>query len=460
MTTKPFSVVGKRVVVAGAARSGIAAAQLLVRRGARVTLSDVRPSLPESRELEAGGITLELGGHTLPTFSDADLVVMSPGVPAHQPAIEAARAAGAAIIGELELASRWLSGRIVAITGTKGKSTTTTLTGRMLEAGGLKVAVGGNIGNALSAQVDQSTADTIHVVEASSFQLETIETFHPWVAVLLNFSPDHLDRHATVEQYAAAKGRIFENQVESDWVVLNADDPASLEIARNVRAQRLLVSMETTLAEGICLENATIVRRTGGESLPLLPLASVRLLGRHLLTDVMAAAAVAHIAGVSPAAMTAAVEGFTGLEHALEPVTWIGGVQFVNDSKATNVEAARRAIESFGEALVVILGGRFKGGDFGDLAEPLSARGASVVAIGESRPLIAAALGSRINLQEAADIRSAVRQAFALAAPGGTVLLAPACASFDMFRDYAERGRVFKQEARKLEEEWNGTREQ
>jgi UDP-N-acetylmuramoylalanine--D-glutamate ligase len=204
MTTTPFSVVGKRAVVAGAARSGIAAAQLLVRRGARVTLSDVRPALPESRELEANGITLELGGHRIPTFTAADLIVVSPGVPTRQPAIEAARAAGATVIGELELASRWLSGRVVAITGTKGKSTTTTLAGRMLSAGGLRVLVGGNIGNALSSQVDQSTVDTIHVIEASSFQLEDIETFHPWVAVLLNFSPDHLDRHATVEAYAAA----------------------------------------------------------------------------------------------------------------------------------------------------------------------------------------------------------------------------------------------------------------
>jgi len=460
MTTTPFSVVGKRVVVAGAARSGIAAAHLLVRKGAKVTLSDVRQALPESRELEAGGITLELGGHTLPTFTNADLIVVSPGVPTRQPAIEAARAAGATVIGELELASRWLSGRVVAITGTKGKSTTTTLAGRMLAAGGLEVLVGGNIGNALSTQVDQSTVDTIHVIEASSFQLEGIDGFHPWIAVLLNFSPDHLDRHASVEEYAAAKGRIFENQDESDWVVLNADDPASLDIARNVRARRLMVSLNEKLADGICIDDGAIVRRTGGESAPLVPLTSVRLIGRHLLTDVMAAAAVAHLAGVAPAAMTAAVEGFTGLEHALEPVTRIGGVQFINDSKATNVEAARRAIESFERGLVVILGGKFKGGDFADLADALAARQAAVVSIGESRPLIAEALGARVGVHEAQDMRGAVRQAFALAAPGGTVLLAPACASFDMFRDYAERGTVFKQEARKLEEEWNGTREQ
>ena len=353
-----------------------------------MTLSDVRQSLPEAAELEAAGIALELGGHTAATFAAADLIVLSPGVPRNQPVIEAARSGGAEVIGELELASRWLAGRIVAITGTKGKSTTTTLTGRMLEAGGHKVLVGGNIGHALSAQVEASTAETIHVVEASSFQLEGIETFHPWIAVLLNFSPDHLDRHATVDEYAAAKARIFENQSAADWAVLNADDPASLAIARDAHARRLMLSMTEQLGRRHRARRAA--RSSGaseGGSEPLVPLTSIRLLGRHLLVDVMAASAVAHIAGVQPAAMTAAVEGFTGLEHALEPVTHIAGVQFVNDSKATNIEAARRAIESFGEGLVVILGGRFKGGDFADLAGPLAARRATVIAIGEvARP--------------------------------------------------------------------------
>ena len=456
----PFSVDGKRVVVAGAARSGVAAAQLLVRRGAIVTLSDVRDELPEGGELESQGVALELGGHTHATFSNADLIVLSPGVPSRQPVIDTARAAGVAVMGELELASRWLSGRIVAITGTKGKSTTTTLAGRMLEAGGHKVLVGGNIGHALSAQVDDSTADTIHVVEASSFQLEGIETFHPWVAVLLNFSPDHLDRHASVEEYAAAKGRIFENQTATDWAVLNADDPPSLAIARASRARRLMLSVTEQLADGVVIDQGSIVQRSGGASQPLVPLTSIRLLGRHLLVDVMAASAVAHIAGVEPAAMTAAVEGFTGLEHALEPVTEIAGVQFVNDSKATNIEAARRAVESFGDGLVVILGGRFKGGDFADLLPPLAARHATVIAIGESRERIAAALGRDVAVREAADMHGAVRQAFTAAAPGSTVLLAPACSSFDMFQDYAERGRIFKQEARKLEMEWKATREQ
>jgi UDP-N-acetylmuramoylalanine--D-glutamate ligase len=222
----------------------------------------------------------------------------------------------------------------------------------------------------------------------------------------------------------------------------------------------VLLSMATQLAEGVVLENGTIVRRSAGKSEALVPVASVRLLGRHLLVDVMAASAVAHIVGVAPEAMTAAVEGFHGLEHALEPVTQIAGVQFVNDSKATNIESARRAVESFGEGLIVILGGRFKGGDFGDLAAPLIERRATVVAIGESRDRIVSALSAKVAVHEAADMRSAVRQAFAAAAPGSTVLLAPACSSFDMFRDYAERGRIFKQEARALELEWNETREQ
>ncbi len=302
------------------------------------------------------GVTLELGGHTEGTLTAADLVVMSPGVPTRQPAIDAARTRGIPVIGELELASRWLRGRVIAITGTKGKSTTTTLTGRMLEAGGHRVLVGGNIGHALSAQVDQSTEDTIHVVEASSFQLESIQSFHPWISVLLNFSPDHLDRHASVEEYAGAKSRIFANQDSGDWAVLNADDSETLALAEGSRVRRVLFSLEGDPTAEFVVSDDNIVRRTRAGEEPLIPLSSVRLLGRHLLGDVLAAAAVAVLAGVTAEAMTKAVEGFTGLEHALEPVAMVGGVQFVNDSKATNIEAARRAIESFDDGLVVILG--------------------------------------------------------------------------------------------------------
>jgi UDP-N-acetylmuramoylalanine--D-glutamate ligase len=460
MTADTFSVRGRQVAVVGAARSGVAAAELLVRRGARVTLTDVKPQLDDEDRLRAAGVELELGGHNEATLVTADLVVLSPGVPTQQPALEAVRRAGVPIIGELELASRWLRGRIVAITGTKGKSTTTTLTGRMLEAGGHRVLVGGNIGHALSAQVDASTEDTIHVVEASSFQLEATQTLRPWIAVLLNFSPDHLDRHASVEEYAQAKARIFANQLAEDWAVLNADDPAALEVALKPRARQLFFSTQQALPEGVFIAGDTITRRTREGDRPLVPLSAIRLLGPHLVADVVAASAIASIVGVDPAAMRRAVEGFSGLEHALEPVTEISGVRFVNDSKATNIEAARRAIESFDDGVVVIMGGRFKGGAFQDLESALVARRATVIAIGEAKPLIHDAFGDRVEVRDAADMPSAVRTAFACAAPGRTVVLAPACASFDMFRDYAERGRVFKQAVRRLQEEWNGTREQ
>jgi UDP-N-acetylmuramoylalanine--D-glutamate ligase len=448
--TTPFSVERKRVVVVGAARSGVAAAELLVRRGAIVTLTDARPAIEQAETLRAQGVSLALGGHSDAGLSTADLVVLSPGVSPRQSDVAAARASGVPVIGELELASRWLRGRIVAITGTKGKSTTTTLTGRMLDAAGQRVLVGGNIGLALSAQVEASTDDTIHVVEASSFQLETTDTFHPWIAVLLNFSPDHLDRHADEREYAAAKARIFANQTRDDWAVVNADDPGVLAMASRARSRMLAFSATPAAGADVFIEQAVIVRRGADGVRPLVPVSSIRLLGRHLTADVLAAAAVASLCGVDAAAMTRAVEGFTGLEHALEPAGEVRGVRFVNDSKATNIEAALRAIESIDDGLVVILGGRFKGGSFTTLAPALQARHASVVAIGEAAPLIEESLEGAVPVQRGGDLADAVRTAFARARPGDTVLLAPACASFDMFRDYAERGRTFKQEVRHL----------
>ena len=445
-----FSVEGSRVTVAGAARSGLAAAELLARRGARVTLSDARHELPEGERLRSLGVALELGGHVRETFTSADLVVLSPGVAPEQDAVRAARERGIPVIAEIELASRWLQGRVIAITGTKGKSTTTALTGRMLEAAGFKVTVGGNIGSPLSAQVSESTPETFHVVETSSFQLEQIDTFHPWIAVMLNLSPDHLDRHPDVAAYAAAKARIFENQNASDFAVINADDPAVLEIARRGRATARRFSLAGTIGRGTVIEDGWIVDRRGDLSEPLVPLDAIHLLGPHLVHDVMAAATVGAIAGAAPAAMTAAVDAFPGLEHAMELVAEVGGVRFVNDSKATNVESALRSIESFDHGLVLIAGGRFKGGDLRRLREPLRARARAVVAIGEARPLLCEALGDIVPVEEAGSLADAVARAHALAQPSGVVLLAPACASFDMFRDYAERGRIFKEEVRKL----------
>jgi UDP-N-acetylmuramoylalanine--D-glutamate ligase len=440
-----FDVNGKRVTVVGAARSGIAAAELLAQRGARVTLSDARSSAPDAEPLRRLDVQLELGGHQPATFTGADLVVLSPGVPPEQPVVQAARDRGVPVIAEIELAFRWLQGRVIAITGTKGKSTTTALTGRMLEASGYSVTVGGNIGSPLSAQVTSSTPDMLHIVEASSFQLEEIDTFRPWIAVMLNFSPDHLDRHPTVERYGAAKARIFENQQPEDWAVINADDPAVLDLARRARARTRLFAPQSSIAEGTVVDDGWIVSRGAGSTTPLVPLSAIHLLGSHLVSDVMAAATVGAIAGAAPALMTSAVESFRGLEHAMELVREIGGVRFVNDSKATNVESARRSIESFAGGLVPIIGGRYKGGDLRLLRDPLMARAKAVVAIGEAKPLIHEALAGAVEVCDAETLDEAVARAFALAKPAGVVLLAPACSSFDMFRDYADRGRRFKE---------------
>jgi UDP-N-acetylmuramoylalanine--D-glutamate ligase len=434
----------------GAARSGLAASALLTARGARVTLSESRQEIPEAASLEAQGIALEVGGHRPATFEEADLIVLSPGVPPDQPVIASARARGIPVISEIELASRWLKGRIVAITGTKGKSTTTTITGRMLERSGFKVTVGGNIGAPLSAQVDLTTPETLHIVEVSSFQLQEIVTFRPWIAVMMNFSPDHLDRHPSVEAYAAAKARIFENQGEGDWAVVNADDGPAVKLAEHAQARRYRFARRTAIAEGMVVEAGWIVEKRGHDRRRLIPLSAIHLLGPHLVDDVLAAASVGALVGAPPSAMTDAVDGFRGLEHAMELVAEIDGVRFVNDSKATNVESALRSIESFERGLVPIIGGRFKGGDLSVLRFALARRARAVVAIGEARGLVRGALEATVPIYEAESLEAAVRRGFELARPGGVVLLAPACASFDMFRDYAERGTRFKEEVRKL----------
>ena len=441
-----FAVRGKRVVVVGGAASGVAAARLLVERGAAVTLTDLRPALDAAADLASLGVTLALGSHPERLLRESDLVVLSPGVPAAQPSVAAARAAGVPVVGEVELASRWLRGRLVAITGTKGKSTTTALTGRILEAAGARALVGGNIGTPLASQVAGSTPETVHVVEVSSFQLETTETFHPWIAALLNLSADHLDRHASVEEYAAAKARIFARQTARDIAVANADDARALAMASAGRARVVRFAREARIDDGVTVDGGWIVDRGAGGDTRLVQTSDVRLIGPHLLADVLAAAAIARVVGAAPAAVAGAVSSFAGLEHAMELVGEIRGVRFVNDSKATNIDAARQAIETFGRGLVVIMGGRFKGGDLRLLRPVLASRGASVVAIGEAAPLMEEAFDGAAIVRTAASMAEAVRLAMAAAAPGGSVLLAPACASFDMFENYAARGRAFKAE--------------
>ena len=438
-----------RVVVVGAARSGIAAAEQLARRGAIVTLTEVRDGFEGAERLRAAGVHIELGGHQPDTLAAADLVVVSPGVPVEQPVFDGARERGVEIIGELELASRWVRGRVLAVTGTKGKSTTTTLLGRMLTAARRSVLVGGNIGVPLSTQVDASTPDTLHVVETSSFQLETTTTFRPWIAVWLNVADDHLDRHANVESYAAAKARIFANQTAEDWALINADDPVVRARSEGVVAQHVSFALSGGADAGFVVDGDWIVKRTTAGAEQLVPLSAVELPGRHMLNNVLAATAAASIAGATPMAMTEALRGFHGLAHVMEPAGEVGGVRFVNDSKATNVEAASRSIESFA-GVVAIIGGRFKGGDLRRLREPVSGSARAVVAIGDAAPRVRDALSDVVPVVTADSMREAVVRGYDLAVPDGVVLLAPACASFDWFRDYAERGERFKDEVRQL----------
>ena len=421
-------------------------------------LTETRDSFDAADRLRAQGVELELGGHSAGTLAAADLVVTSPGVATEQPVFDAARRRGTEIIGELEFASRWVAGRIIAITGTKGKSTTTTLIGRMLNASGQNAILGGNIGTPLSAQVEQSTPETIHVVEASSFQLETTTTFHPWIAVWLNLADDHLDRHPTLETYAAAKARIFANQGANDWAVLNADDPTVMAHAARAKARQVLFSPAGVVRDGFVVDGEWIVRRTTAGMERLVPITAVELAGRHMLNNVLAAVATTSIAGLDGEDMVKALRGFHGLPHVMEPVAQVRGVRFVNDSKATNVEAARRSIESF-DRVVAIVGGRYKGGDFGALADALASRGRAVVAIGEAAARVRAALSGVVPVLDARSMQEAVARAYEAAAPDGIVLLAPACSSFDWFRDYAERGEIFKQEVERLRDAIEGERE-
>jgi UDP-N-acetylmuramoylalanine--D-glutamate ligase len=452
---------GKSAVVVGMARSGVAAAEFLLGRGARVVATDLKPAAefpPEVTGLKKKGAKLALGAHDPGTFTGVDLVVVSPGVPWDLPELIAARRAGVEVMAELELGFRCLEGTVAAITGTKGKSTTTAALGAMLKQAGKDVRVGGNIGEAVTGLVEGSTADTIFVLEVSSFQLEGTQAFHPQVAVFLNLSPDHLDRHASLEEYAQAKARIFRNQTVDDWAVVNADDPGVLALAREGRAQLLpfhprpdapLPEDRRGSAAFFAEDEARLRRRSAVET--LFPLSSVRLPGAHLAGDLLAAAAAARLLGATPEAVESAVRGFSGVEHVLERMAEIGGVAFFNDSKATNVESARKSIEAFNGPLLVVMGGRYKGGDFHELAGPLSTRGKAVLAIGEAKDRIVAALGSSLPVIPCASLAEAVDKAWAEAERGDTILLAPACSSFDMFEDYAARGRAFKDEVRRLE---------
>jgi UDP-N-acetylmuramoylalanine--D-glutamate ligase len=444
----------KRVLVLGLARTGIATARFCIARGARVTAIDDRGAeqLGEAvSELQKIGCTLAFGADQSHLFGQQDLIVPSPGVPANHPGLAAAREARVPIWSEIELAWRFLRGRLIGVTGSNGKTTTTSLIGHILAGSGKPVSVAGNIGTPLIAHVDESKNDSITVAELSSFQLELIDSFRPDISVLLNLTPDHLDRHSSFEDYARAKLRIFANQTERDAVVINADDPASAERAP-LRPQVFWFSRKKRVVSGAYLRNGQIVFRRDGEDTALLDRADIRLRGEHNLENVLAAASAAFLVGATAEEIAAGVHSFPGVEHRLEFVAEISGVSFFNDSKATNVDATIKALEAFPGGLFVILGGKDKGSDYAPLIPLLRERARAVLLIGAAAEKIAAQLDGAMPFVRAGTLDRAVELAYQRAREGDTVLLAPACASFDQFENYEHRGRVFKQLVRALDE--------
>ncbi len=447
---------GKRVLVVGLGKSGVASALFLKARGARVTVSDAKTE-DELREeipvLLDHGIAVETGGHGERTFRGQDLIVVSPGVPVDAPPLVQARALRETVIGELELAGQFLPQRIVAITGSNGKTTTTTLAGEIVAAGGYATVVGGNIGTPAISLVERAKPETIVVLEVSSFQLETIRTFRPQIAVMLNVTPDHLDRHRTLEAYVEAKARILENQQGDDFAVLNADDPICVGLAPRTRAQVFWFSRKKEVEHGACVRDGRIFFRDAQGQQEILPLSEVPLKGTHNLENVLAGVCVGALMRCAPEQIRQAVRNFKAVEHRLEYVATIRGVDYYNDSKATNVDATIKALESFPANIHIILGGKDKGSDYTVLNDLLRQRAKQVYTIGAAAEKIEGQIKGAAEIVRAETLDNAVKRAAAIAQAGDVVLLAPACASFDQFQNYEHRGRVFKQVVRGLAEQ-------
>jgi UDP-N-acetylmuramoylalanine--D-glutamate ligase len=441
----------RNVLIVGLARTGEALCRFLLRRGAKVRVSEKKSEdalggrVAHWREL---GVDFETGGHKLESFLGADLIVLSPGVP---PLAEVAAAAGAGVpvISEIELAYGYLKGRLVGITGSNGKSTTATLVHRILEDAGRRAFLAGNIGTPLISFVDRSRAEDVTVIEISSFQLEHIKDFKVGIAAILNISQNHLDWHASFENYVAAKKKLVLGQAPGGIAVLNRDDAVVWALRKESAAAVYGFSRKRPVARGASLEDGRIVIRDGGR-IPLMKASEIRLPGLHNLENVMAAAVIGHLLGVPARSMRATIRGFRGLEHRLEEVATIRGVRFINDSKATTVDATTKALESFDRPVVLILGGKDKGGDFMLLRKPVKKRVRKVLLIGQAAGKIGAALEGIVPLETAASFKDLVRRGFESASRGDVVLLAPACTSWDMFANFEERGRTFKREVRAL----------
>jgi UDP-N-acetylmuramoylalanine--D-glutamate ligase len=441
---------GKKVLVVGLGKSGLAAALFLRHKGAQVTVSDVRSAESLARDIPAlleEGIMVEAGGHGLLTFRRQDLIVVSPGVPLDTPELVQVRKFGLPIIGELELAARFLQGKILAITGSNGKTTTTALAGEILREAGLPTLVGGNIGVPVVSLIEESTPNTWSVLEVSSFQLESTEQFRPSIAVILNITPDHLDRHGSFENYARAKERIFAAQDKTDCVVLNADNARAAEAASRSVAGVHWFSIEHRVRQGAWIENGYVVYRhtPEGEVEQVMPLSKIPLKGEHNVENVLAAVCAARLAGVPVDPIRSAIEKFQAVEHRLEYVATVQGVEFYNDSKATNVDATAKALAAFSSGIHLILGGKDKGSDYTQLAQLLRERVRAVYTIGSAAAKIESQLRGVVSLHSCETLAAAVDAAASAARPGEVVLLAPACSSFDQFESYEHRGRVFKE---------------
>ncbi|MGA8442592.1 MAG: UDP-N-acetylmuramoyl-L-alanine--D-glutamate ligase [Candidatus Sulfotelmatobacter sp.] len=442
----------KRVLVVGLGKSGVASALFLKAHGARVAVSDTKSGDELHNEIPVlldHGITVETGGHGERTFRGQDLIVVSPGVPVDAAPLVQARSLGESVIGEIELAAQFLPGPIVAITGSNGKTTTTTLTGEILTAGGLSTLVGGNIGTPAISLAEQAKRETVIVLEVSSFQLETIQTFRPKIAVVLNVTPDHLDRHRTLEDYVAAKERIFENQRGDDFAVLNEDDPTCMAMAARTRAQVFWFSRQKEVKQGAWVRDGNILFRQDEHQREIMQVAEIPLKGAHNLENVLAAVCASALMGCAPEKIRQAVRDFKAVEHRLEYVATIRGADYYNDSKATNVDATIKALESFPSNIHLILGGKDKGSDYTVLNDLLRQRVKRVYTIGAAAAKIESQIQG-VEVVHAETLENALRKANAVAQPGDVVLLAPACASFDQFKSYEHRGKVFKDIARGL----------
>jgi UDP-N-acetylmuramoylalanine--D-glutamate ligase len=449
-----MEIAGKNVVIVGFGKTGRALAGFLLGRGAKVKVSEIRKERElgiNTRAWREKGVTFELGKHRASTLAAADLIIPSPGAAA-LPGLAAARAAGVRVLSEVELASRFLKGKVVGITGTNGKSTTAALAHKILKESGRKAFLAGNIGTPLISFAARSRDDHIYVTEISSFQLEHVERFRPDISAFLNLSLNHLDWHASFDEYFTAKKRMFLTQGADDIAILNADDRLVRGLAGEIRPRIFLFSRKKPVRRGCFLRKGWVVLKDEAGEEKLMEAAEVPLPGLHNLENAMAAALIGRVLGVLPPAARASVRGFPGLEHRLEKFLTLRGVDFINDSKATTVDSTIKALESFDRPVVLILGGRDKGADFLLLRRPVRQRVKQVVLLGEAKAKIAHALRGLVPTVEASSIGQAVRLAFAAASPGEIVLLAPACTSFDMFRNFEARGRVFKREAMRLAE--------